>query len=96
MRTHELALQRNGQYRLEDLVVGIVSIKPSDEHPAARIGLRRLSTDETAQVVLRPGHPVAVLGHVLEALMIDRAGTPPLRIRVETGDQDASAALDQA
>jgi hypothetical protein len=86
MATHEIALQRNGQFRLDDLVLGIVSLKPDDSDPAVRLGLRRLSTDETAQVVLRPEGSVTVLGHVIEALSIDRASTPQVRLRVLTED----------
>lgn len=76
MTRQEIELGRNAQRRVAGLVVGIMSVKPSDEQPAVRLGLRNLETGDTEQAVFEPGVPQQMLDHTVEVVSITRE--PPL------------------
>lgn len=68
----EIELGKNAQRRVAGLVVGIMSIKPSDDHPAVRLGLRNLETGDTEQAIFAPGTPQQLLHHTVEVVSITR------------------------
>jgi hypothetical protein len=86
MPTDEIAIERNALARSGDLSIGIMTIKPDDTDPAVRLSVSRISSGESARIVLRPGSPVAVLAHRLDVVAIDREGSPAVRLKVTRED----------
>lgn len=83
MAVEEVELRKSAQHHVAALTVGIMSIKPSRDDPAVRLGLRNLTTDEADQVVLKPGEPQHLLDHTLEVVTIARSPRPVVLLRVE-------------
>lgn len=86
MAHEEVLLRSDGQFPVAGLVLAIVSIKPGDDDPAVRIGVRSLSTGETQQVILRPAKPQHVLGHVLEVVQVTREPERTARVAVQADE----------
>jgi hypothetical protein len=84
-----IELGRNAQIRVADLVVGIMSIKLSDEAPAVRLGLRNLTTGDREQVVFVPGEAQHLLDHTLEVVSINRQ--PPGSVVLRAAPDEVSA-----
>jgi hypothetical protein len=76
-------LGRSAQIQVADLVVGILSIKPSDDDPAVRLGVRNLKTGQTEQMVFVPGEPRPLLDHTLEVLSINRQPPESVVLRAQ-------------
>lgn len=83
MAVEEVELRKGAQHHVGALTVAIISIKPSDDDPAVRLGLRNLTTDEADQVVFKPGEPQHLLDHTLEVVTITRSPQPVVLLRVE-------------
>ena len=76
MTREELELGKDAERRVAGLVIGIMSIKPTDEDPAVRLGVRNLDTEGSEQGVFVRGVPQQLLGHTVEVVSITRE--PPL------------------
>lgn len=72
MTHEEIELGKNAQRRVAGLVIGIMSLKPGDDDPAVRLGLRNLQTGGTEQSVFVPGVSQRLLGHTVEVVSIAR------------------------
>lgn len=83
MAVEEVVLRKGGQHRVAALTVGIMAMKPSDDEPAVRLGLRNMTTDEADQVVFKPGEPQHLLDHTLEVVSIARTPRQVVLLRVE-------------
>ena len=84
-----IELGKNAQVRVADLVIGIMSIKPSDEEPAVRLGVRNLTTGQTDQVVFVPGVAKHLLDHTLEVVSINRQPPASVVLRAESDEVPA-------
>ena len=84
-----IELGRSAQIQVADLVVGIMSIKPSDDQPAVRLGVRNLTTGQTEQVVFVPGKAQHLLDHTLEVISINRQ--PPASVVLRAAPDEVSA-----
>lgn len=82
MTTEEIELGKNAQQRVAGLVVGIMSIKPGEDDPAVRLGLRNLASGDTEQAVFVPGIPQHLLEHTVEVVSIIREPAA-VRLRAE-------------
>jgi hypothetical protein len=90
MTAEEIELGKNAQRRVAGLVVGIMSIKPDEDAPAVRLGLRNLETGASEQGVFVPAVSRQVLDHTVEVVSI--AQDPPLVVlRVESAQSAESA-----
>jgi hypothetical protein len=86
MTHEEIELGKNAQRRVAGLVIGIMSLKPGDDDPAVRLGLRNLTTGGTEQAVFVPGVSQEMLGHTVEVVSITRE---PAQVLLRVGAQDA-------
>jgi len=82
MTREEIEIGKNAQQRVAGLVVGIMSIKPAEEEPAVRLGLRNLTTGVAEQVVFVPDEAQRLLDHTVEVVSITRE-PPTVLIRAE-------------
>ncbi len=82
MTREEIEIGKSAQQRVAGLVVGSMSIKPADEEPAVRLGLRNLRTGVAEQVVFVPGESQRLLDHTVEVISITRE-PPTVLIRAE-------------
>lgn len=89
MAHEEVLLRSDGQFTVAGVVLAIVSIKPNDDVPAVRVGVRNLASGATQQVVLRPGQPQQVLAHVLEVVRITREPERTALVRVQADEPAA-------
>lgn len=84
-----IELGRNAQIHVADLVVGIMSIKPSDDEPAVRLGIRNLTTGQSEQAVFVPGVVQHLLDHSLEVLSINRQPPGSVVLRAQPDEVPA-------
>jgi len=82
-------LGRGAQVRIAGLVVGIMAIKPDEDHPAVRLAVRNLRTDQTQQPILVPGEPRALLDHTLEVVSINRQPPESVMLRAEADEVES-------